>query len=57
LVWNSAHSTLARDWWALAKLRDRTGETFRAGVVVHAGRQTLPLGERLWAIPLSGLWA
>jgi uncharacterized protein len=47
----------ARDWRALAKLRDRTGERFRAGVVMHAGRQTLPLGERLWAIPLSGLWA
>jgi predicted AAA+ superfamily ATPase len=53
-----AGATLAAgDWRALAKLRDRVGARFRTGVVVYAGRQTLPLGERLWAIPLSGLWA
>lgn len=46
----------ARDWRALAKLRDRVGGRFRAGIVIHAGRQTVPLGDRLWAIPLSGLW-
>jgi len=47
----------ARDWRALAKLRDRAGRRFRAGVIVHAGRQTLPLGDRLHAMPVSGLWA
>jgi predicted AAA+ superfamily ATPase len=47
----------APDWRALAKLRDRTGERFRAGVLIHAGRQTLPLGDRLWSLPISGLWA
>jgi uncharacterized protein len=53
-----AGATLAaRDWRALAKLRDRVGARFRAGVVIHSGRQTIPLGDRLWAIPLSGLWA
>jgi predicted AAA+ superfamily ATPase len=47
----------ARDWHVLAKLRDRSPERFRAGVVVHTGRQTLPLADRLWAVPISGLWA
>ena len=46
-----------RDWRALAKLRDRSPDKFRAGVVIHTGRQTLPLGDRLWAVPISGLWA
>lgn len=46
----------ARDWRALAKLRDRATDRFRAGVVIHTGRQTLPLGDRLWAVPISGLW-
>lgn len=46
----------ARDWRALAKLRDRSPGRFRAGVVVHTGRQTIPLGDRLWAVPISGLW-
>ena len=53
-----ASATLhARDWRALEKLRQRTDERFRAGVLIHAGRQTLPLGDRLWALPISGLWA
>jgi uncharacterized protein len=45
-----------RDWRALAKLRDALGERFRAGVIVYAGEQTLPLGDRLRAMPVSGLW-
>jgi predicted AAA+ superfamily ATPase len=40
----------------LIKLRDATGERFRAGVVLYTGRQTVPLGDRLWAIPIGGLW-
>jgi predicted AAA+ superfamily ATPase len=53
-----ASATLhARDWRALEKLRERTEERFRAGVLIHTGRQTLPLGDRLWALPISGLWA
>jgi hypothetical protein len=26
-------------------------------VVIYTGEQTVPLGDRLWAVPLSGLWA
>lgn len=40
----------------LAFLRDRLGDRFTVGLVVHAGRQTLPLGDRLWAVPISTLW-
>jgi predicted AAA+ superfamily ATPase len=47
----------ARDWRSLAKLRDRADRRFRAGVLIHTGRQTLPLGDRLWAVPVSALWA
>lgn len=41
----------------LSKLRDAAGTRFRAGVVLYTGRQTVPLGDRLWAVPISGLWA
>jgi len=52
-----ARATLSqRDASALVKLRDSLGEKFIAGVVIHSGEQTLPLGERLWAVPVSGLW-
>lgn len=45
------------DWRALARLRDARGEAFRCGVVVYTGAETLHLGDRIWAVPVSGLWA
>lgn len=45
-----------RDFAGLEHLREKLGERFRAGVVVHTGPQTLPFGDRLWAIPTSALW-
>lgn len=45
-----------RDYAAVVKLRDTRGERFRAGVVVYTGAQTIPLGDRIWAMPVSGLW-
>jgi hypothetical protein len=41
----------------LAMVRDRLGERFRTGLVIHTGTQTLPMGERIWAVPVSALWA
>lgn len=46
-----------RDARALEKLRDRAPARFRAGIVIYTGRQTVPLGDRLWAMPIGGLWA
>jgi hypothetical protein len=37
-------------------LRDKLGDRFKAGLVVHAGSQVLPLGDRIWAVPVSALW-
>jgi len=45
-----------QDFRGLVHLRDRVGERMAAGVVVYAGERTLPFGDRLWAMPLSGLW-
>jgi predicted AAA+ superfamily ATPase len=44
-----------RDYTAIAKLRDARGTSFKAGIVVYAGQQTVPLGDRMWAVPVSGL--
>lgn len=53
-----ARATLRpQDWKWLAALRDARGERFKAGIVIYSGEQTIPLGERLWAVPYSGLWA
>ncbi len=53
-----ARASLAQaDTRGLAKLRDAAGGKFISGAVIHAGEQTIPLGDRLWGIPVSGLWA
>ena len=47
----------AADARHLAWLRDHTGEQFIAGVVLHTGPGAFPLGDRLWALPITSLWA
>lgn len=37
----------------LACLRDQWMGRFRGGYVVHAGQDVYPLGELLWAVPVS----
>lgn len=44
------------DLRGLRKVSSLAGEKFRMGVVLYDGTETLPLGERLWAVPLSSLW-
>lgn len=50
-------SLTERDWRVMRKLRDDRPQLFKAGVVLYTGRQTIPLGDRIWAVPISGLWA
>lgn len=46
-----------RDRRWLERLRDARGTRFKTGVIIHAGAQTIPLGDRIWAIPFAGLSA
>jgi predicted AAA+ superfamily ATPase len=41
----------------LAWLRDELGERFVAGLVLHTGVRSFPLGDRISAAPISTLWA
>ncbi len=44
------------DFSGLAYLRDKLGDRFVSGAVVGTGAETIPFGDRLWSIPVSGLW-
>ncbi|GLY28908.1 hypothetical protein [Kineosporia sp. NBRC 101731] len=46
-----------RDVRWLAQMRDRLGDRFVAGFVLHTGPTTTPFGDRIVALPLSALWA
>lgn len=53
-----AAASVGRDDFAgLRRLRDKLDTRFRCGVVLYAGERTLPFGDRIWAVPLAGLWS
>ena len=47
----------ASDFTGLRELQALTGTRFRAGILLHAGRELLPFGAGLWAVPFQALWA
>ena len=46
----------AADLRGLKKLAQVAGEQFKMGVLLYDGTETMPLGDGLWAAPLSTLW-
>lgn len=50
-------SVKSEDAKGLVKLRESAKGAFKAGVILYTGDKTVPLGDRIWAVPLSGLWA
>lgn len=44
------------DLRGLKKLSNLAGDRFRMGVLLYDGEETLPLGDNIWAAPLSTLW-
>lgn len=52
----AAVSVGARDFAGLKYLKDFAGEDFQVGIVLHSGKRIMPMGERLWAMPISALW-
>ena len=52
----SAAVVTAADARGLRLLRDKLGPRFKTGVVVYSGEHTLPIDDRIWALPISGLW-
>ena len=46
-----------RDIGGLRILRDSLGERFRLGLVLHLGPSSIPLGDRIEAVPLASLWS
>ncbi len=47
----------AEDFAGMRHLRDKLGDRFKSGVVLHTGADTLPFGDRLAAVPVAGLWS
>lgn len=41
----------------LRLLHEKLGDRFAAGVILYLGERVVPLGERLWALPVAALWS
>jgi predicted AAA+ superfamily ATPase len=52
----TAASVQAADFKGLRVLADETGRRFRCGVVLYQGRETVPFGKNLSAVPVQALW-
>ena len=46
----------ASDLRGFRKLAALAGDQFKMGVLLYDGAETLPLGDGIWAAPLSSLW-
>ena len=52
----SAASIKEGDLRGLKRLDSIAGGQFKLGVILYDGIETLPLGDRLWAMPIATLW-
>lgn len=46
----------AKDLRGLSRLAAIAGDQFKLGVILYDGTETLPLGQGIWAAPISTLW-
>lgn len=53
----AAATLTSRDTRGLRGLAEALGDEFGAGVVLHAGSEAAKLAPKIWALPLSALWA
>lgn len=52
----AAASVVGEDFRGLRSLAEDAGRQFESGTVLYMGREVVPFGERLFAIPISFLW-
>lgn len=53
----AAVSLQGKDFSGLRHLQTLAGERFRCGILLYAGKESLPMGPDLWAMPISALWS
>ena len=49
-------SVTTSDFKGLEALQTITGNDFTCGIVLYRGRDIVPFGKNLWAVPISNLW-
>lgn len=52
----SGTAVKSEDFKGLRLLADATGKRFRRGIVLYGGREVVPFGKHLHAVPIESLW-
>jgi uncharacterized protein len=52
----SRDSVTAADFKGLQELQTLAGNDFICGIVLYRGRDVVPFGKNLWAVPLANVW-
>lgn len=53
----AAVSLQGKDFSGLRHVQKLAGNKFRCGILLYAGKESLPMGPGLWAMPISTLWS
>jgi len=53
----ASNTVEAKDFKGLRHLQETESAIFQHGIVLYAGRELVPFGNQLWAVPLSVWWA
>lgn len=53
----AAVSLQGKDSSGLRHSQKLAGNKFRCGILLYAGKESLPMGPGLWAMPISTLWS
>jgi uncharacterized protein len=52
----SSASIQSRDLKGLQSLAEMAGDAFHRGVVLYLGTEVVGLGEKMWGVPVAGVW-
>jgi uncharacterized protein len=52
----AASTVTSSDTSGLRVLADRAGEAFERGVILYCGQNSVSLGNRMFGVPIAGLW-
>ena len=52
----SSSTVTNKDFKGLKKLHELTGKKFNRGVVLYMGKEYVPFGNNLYAVPMNALW-
>jgi predicted AAA+ superfamily ATPase len=52
----AAQTVTEKDFRGLKVLAELTGESFKQGIVFYTGKEIIPFGKNLFAVPVNALW-